>query len=295
MLPSQLGAEWLVEKNEDFLKNPYALPLAFEIDSKVLAMDWESFLSTGIPTEKQEMLLNALLGREFGDEDYLKFSEPFSIVSIEAEGLTYRPEKKSYRSDDLKTGTLTFEVMPTEIKDLPIHLQIQATSQVLLQIEDSEPVLARDDVYLEAGTTTTWPLTVRLIVSEKTAKDLTGIKVSYLDEEVLKEGLTQLKASTLEDWTLEDDQAKVQVSLDEEKTFWVSIPYSENWTATLNGEIIPIHSIADAFMAITLPSGDYELVLTYTVKGLKEGVFISIASLVITAVLILTNKKKKAF
>ena len=295
ILSPEFLPDWLIEKNEDFLENPYALPLAFEMDSNALDIDWNVYLLEGTPVERQEKLLNALLGRNIEDEDYLTLSYPITILSVTPYGLTYNSQNHYYRSDDLKTGYLEFEVEPVEVKNLPIHLQIQTASQVLLQIGESEPILVRDDIYLSSDAISTWPTTIRLIVGEETTRDIQGIQINYLDEEVLKEGFTQLKTSTLEGWILENTQAKVQVSLDEEKTFWVSIPYSENWRATIDGKPIPIHSIADAFMAITLPSGDYELILTYTVKGLKEGVFISIASLVITAGLILNNKKKKAF
>ena len=71
------------------------------------------------------------------------------------------------------------------------------------------------------------------------------------------------------------------IEVDKDKMLFLSIPYSGGWEAYVNGEKVSIYKADIAFMAIPLEKGVNEVVLMYHTPGLRAGVLISIASLVI--------------
>ena len=70
-----------------------------------------------------------------------------------------------------------------------------------------------------------------------------------------------------------------ETTLEENMVF--TIPYDEGWTAYVNGEKVPISTWQDAFISIPLQSGKNEIKLTFFPLGLKEGIFMSLAGLLL--------------
>ena len=90
--------------------------------------------------------------------------------------------------------------------------------------------------------------------------------------------------------TLADEQLEVTsydtthlngtIDVKEDGLMLLTVPYSEGWTATVDGvesEIIPVN---DALMGIRLNAGTHEIRLTYTPHLFKEGLVITIVSVV---------------
>ena len=69
-----------------------------------------------------------------------------------------------------------------------------------------------------------------------------------------------------------------------------TIPYDEGWTATINGKKTIIEEVDNGMMAIKLNKGKNKIKFTYFPQGLKEGIIISIGSVIITIVYLLKKK-----
>ena len=77
----------------------------------------------------------------------------------------------------------------------------------------------------------------------------------------------------------------------------VTIPYSEGWTAEVDGKPAEITPVQDALMGIKLTKGSHDITLKYTPKAFKEGALISLVSVflivLISFVPALVRKLKK--
>ena len=62
-----------------------------------------------------------------------------------------------------------------------------------------------------------------------------------------------------------------------------SVPYDNGWSATVNGEPVPIEKVDIGFMAVRAPQGDNDIRFTYRTPGLTAGLLVSGASLLILA------------
>ena len=85
-------------------------------------------------------------------------------------------------------------------------------------------------------------------------------------------------------------------SFDTDELVFFSVPYEKNaFTATVNGEPVDVEEVDCGLMAIPVPAGEADIVVTYHTPGLKEGITISITGLIIWILyaLVCYNKGKK--
>ena len=82
----------------------------------------------------------------------------------------------------------------------------------------------------------------------------------------------------------------------EDELVFFSVPYEKNaFTAMVNGEPVDVEEVDCGLMAIPVPAGEADIVVTYHTPGLKESITISIAGIIIWILyaLVWYNKGKK--
>ena len=77
-----------------------------------------------------------------------------------------------------------------------------------------------------------------------------------------------------------------------ERLIFFSVPYESGWSATVNGQSVPIERVNVGFMAVTVPQGENVTVeFTYHTPGLSLGFIITLISLaLLVAYLMLMNR-----
>jgi uncharacterized membrane protein YfhO len=69
----------------------------------------------------------------------------------------------------------------------------------------------------------------------------------------------------------------------------ISEPYIRGWTATVDGQPVTLYHADAALMAVGLPAGSHRVVLQYHQPGLRLGLALAAAALLLaTAVLLLS-------
>ena len=96
------------------------------------------------------------------------------------------------------------------------------------------------------------------------------------------------------EYTVGTNTVSGSISLDQEKVLFLSIPWSQGWTATVDGESVDLMRADTAFMAIDLPAGTHDVVLTYRTPGLDLGLALTGAGLALAAVLVVTCERRRA-
>ena len=109
---------------------------------------------------------------------------------------------------------------------------------------------------------------------------------SYIDN------LTQ---NTLENIKIYDNSVEGTIELDTKKILCLSIPYSDGWTAYVDGKETEILTANTWSMALILKEGKHDIVLKYTTPGLKIGIAISFVGLCALISLFLIYKKQVTF
>ncbi len=86
-----------------------------------------------------------------------------------------------------------------------------------------------------------------------------------------------------------------KVIREKENLVFFSIPYSDGWSAFVNGEPCKIEKVNKGFMAVLVPAGESEIRFNYTTPGLKTGLlvtFIAVVLLLIYIAIFLISKSK---
>lgn len=78
-----------------------------------------------------------------------------------------------------------------------------------------------------------------------------------------------------------------KINLTRDNLVFFSVPYDEGWTAYVNGTETEIERVDTGFMAVFAEKGDNEIVFVYHTPGLKTGIIISAAALLLSACYIL--------
>ncbi len=78
-----------------------------------------------------------------------------------------------------------------------------------------------------------------------------------------------------------------EVTLDRENLVFYSVPYDEGWSVTVDGKKADVIKANIGFMAVAVPEGTHTIRFNYYTPGLKLGITLTIASIVVFAVYLL--------
>ena len=110
-----------------------------------------------------------------------------------------------------------------------------------------------------------------------------------------EEGIRERKENVLENIQLGTNRITGQINLEKDKILCLTIPYSEGWTARVDGKETEILQANTMFMAIPLEKGSHSVVLTYRTPGMMVGIVMTVMGAglcVIIAAKRRYNKKK---
>ena len=120
-----------------------------------------------------------------------------------------------------------------------------------------------------------------------------------LDQQGYAEMLEKFSDEQLEVTSYDTTSLSGHIDVIEDGLLFLSVPYSEGWSAEVDGKPAEIVPIQDALMGIRLDKGSHDVSLSYTPAGFREGAMISAGSAVFILLLIVVpaiyrhNRKKK--
>ncbi len=113
--------------------------------------------------------------------------------------------------------------------------------------------------------------------------------------EGVAEYLSAMKEDVLENEAVETNRITGTISLDEAKLLCLSVPYSEGWTAYVDGEEAELIRTNVMYMGLLLDAGEHTIELRYTTPYLKLGAVVNcvgVAALIICCVV--RRRRQKA-
>ncbi|CDC49475.1 predicted membrane protein [Clostridium sp. CAG:58] len=94
----------------------------------------------------------------------------------------------------------------------------------------------------------------------------------------------------LDSWR--DTKLTGTVTAAESGTLFLSIPYDEGWTITIDGQPAEGEKILEAFLSVPVEAGTHEISLIYMPGGLVPGAILSGVSLAVLALLWLVKRRR---
>ena len=107
--------------------------------------------------------------------------------------------------------------------------------------------------------------------------------------------IAELKKDVLQNIRMGTDDVSGTISLEKPRILCLSIPYSEGWSATVDGEEAELLQANIRHMALALDAGDHEIRLHYRTPLQREGAVLSLMGLAALAAYALWDHRRRRF
>ena len=103
-----------------------------------------------------------------------------------------------------------------------------------------------------------------------------------------------LKASGMKNEKILVDKITGTFDVESDKRLLImAIPFSDGWSAFIDGEKVPIQQANVKYMAIEVPKGNHEIVWTYETPLLRVSLFVSLFSLILLVAILIKRRKTR--
>ena len=321
--PLDLSDEDKAECGLNAYEYKYPLPLAFAVNEGI--KDWLATMLSGFKSQ------NSLFENATGIKDVFTRQEPGEIKAQNAETdllshlikedesiMNMTPEMLAeftrdkylikYTKPETVKVTSTFKVETDEpvyliySSDMFNNLTILAGGkerEILYMQNLSAPLIPL--IGIKKGDTVT--LTAELsdsakqeyLKGKKVDKNESIVQFSFysLDEEKFFRGYEYLKEGALKIEEYDGSYIKGAVAAKENQMIFTSIPYSDGWSAYIDGEEVEVLCPEDTHLILLdVEAGQHTLEMRYEVPGLKIGLMVSAAALVLLMLFIFLEYKR---
>ena len=103
--------------------------------------------------------------------------------------------------------------------------------------------------------------------------------------------LENLKKHTLKNIEYRENTFKGNFQTDKDRMLCVTIPYSDGWSAKVDGQNAKIYKANGMYMGIFMTAGEHKVELNYMTPGLKMGAVVSLAGWAALAILALLRRR----
>ena len=108
----------------------------------------------------------------------------------------------------------------------------------------------------------------------------------YLDfsNEGMADSCAKLRETAATSFKYDSYRFEAKINLSKDNLVFFSVPFSEGWTAYVNGKKTDIIKANIGFMAVAASEGDNTIVFKYETPGLKLGIYITMAAALISVI-----------
>ena len=135
---------------------------------------------------------------------------------------------------------------------------------------------------------------IALAFTESGKYEFDSIEIECLPMDNTFTAIDMLNEDTLENVEFGTDTITGDIDLSEDKILVFTIPYSEGWTATVDGEEYPLIRTDIKYMGLDLTAGHHDIVLKYKTPYFGSGVICTVTGLGSCIILYIINRKKEA-
>lgn len=247
-------------------ENRYALPLGILTDKEIFKEEIN---------KNQTMLIQHLSDSK---EQLYQYTEPKEIArsnleTKEANNLVYYSEKTM---DD--TPSITWEVQVPKKTQAYIIIDpagsagmTEAIVKLSVKGQKQGGRILDNGIYFDLGYyDTAQKIDVTMEFSGQSAIRLISPSILLLDTERFQNAVEAMKEKAVV-FKTDGNKATTKVSLEKEQVIYTTIPYDQGWSATIDGKRWNVDSVSEAMIALTVPKGEHQIILSYYPKGIKLG------------------------
>lgn len=123
---------------------------------------------------------------------------------------------------------------------------------------------------------------ITVVFGEKGVYTYDSLDVKLQPMDGFSDKISVLKEEVLENVAIGNNSVSGTINVSDDKVLCLSIPYSEGWSATVDGEDAELLRTNTMYMGLKLADGKHVIELKYNTPGLRTGIILSVVGLVIT-------------
>ena len=141
--------------------------------------------------------------------------------------------------------------------------------------------------------------TITLKFPQKGNYKIENLKVYAQPMDQYSQQISALKENVLKNIKMDTNTIQGDINLKKDKILCLAVPYSKGWKATVDGKEQELLQANTMYMALPLSEGNHSVILKYCTPGLKAGIAISLAGLILCIIIKLLfdsleeNRRKK--
>ena len=298
------GTNYLIYENQ------YPLSFGYSYDQYISEEDYNELTAL----EKQQIMMEAVVVSEdtevSGLESVTNGNDEIITVPLElpTNGTNIKVTKTGYKVEEVGGSfTISYEKKPgyeTYLRFKGLYMDVDAAGVIItsprisksitLRGEDRTYTLGRTNYLVNLGyneESGTEEINIQFNASKKF--QLEGIEICYVSQENHISNIEKLNEEALQEVEMGINTVSGKVNLSKERFMVFSIPYSDGWTAYVDGEEAELSRANVMYMGIMLEAGEHEIRLEYCTPGVKTGAVITVVSDVILIGLLLRWRKKR--
>lgn len=138
------------------------------------------------------------------------------------------------------------------------------------------------EVKLNAGNIAETMLQTVILESEEQAERLGYLyKGAYQPELSWTDAVRERRKTVCYDFTGDASGFRAKINTGKPELVFFSVPYGRGWSCEINRHPVPIEQVNISFMAVTVPAGESEIVFSYVTPGIKAGLLVSLAAILL--------------
>lgn len=264
----------LKTENAEIYKNEYALPLGYPISDKMRNLSFG-----GDPYKNQEILISAMTGRNVS---------VYNVVQAEY-------VHKDKRDNEVWNLSVT--------NDGPVYVFVDG-SDIHNSLYDHNCRIYADGKFIQnachrfeinsmyIGEYTAGDKIKLMIKRDTNTNKKHVVYAAQLNMKEFENTIQLLKTGYTSNLNISGNKISGKVVLDSDSEIFLSIPYEDAWSLTVDGKNTDIDKLADTFMGITLSKGQHTIKMVYHTPGLRWGVVVSLFGFVLYGSMEFMRKKK---
>lgn len=283
-------------------KNNYILPFGFTYSSYLLRSNVERMNEV----EKMDALMKCIvLEEELEGYDQAEIdSHNVKRINNTVEYINVTKKDNSiYVNEKSSINVILSDVLPWErgelyIKINNLKLYESLTKDILVENKkiqvrncNSTYYIGRDDflVHVEIP----YDNIINITFEEEGSFEIGTIETFWYSMEEFENMYEALSQDVMEDVKVETNKITGNISLDEDKILFLSIPFDSSWKAEVDGVPVKTYRANIGFTGIPVSEGQHRIELKFTTPGVKIGGLISICCIILLVVWLFVIRERK--
>lgn len=264
----------LVYSNDYYNLNEYKYPssLVYMVNENI--KNWELISYNPFLNQQNFVSLSTLNDNVF---------KPLSVSSISGGLIIDESFLKNSNGEFnyvLENGSNTITFSLKNLNEESIYLYIGGNNVSSFEVDGSYYGITSDEYYIvNVGKKLPGMIDIKINFNDSNDGNLKFYAYT-INDATFKEFYDNIKSGSLIIEKYSDSLIIGKITAKENQTAFTTIAYDKGWSVYVDGKKVETYKIADAYLGFDVPSGTHEIKLSFYPVKLKEGLIISIGSLI---------------